>query len=412
MAKQYKNLINGNMIDNGEWLDVVNPATEEVIGQVPACGKTELDAAVTAARAAFQTWKKTSFDERREAIRAIGKAISDNSDELFRLLTAEQGKPHQQAQGEIMGAAYMVNAQADLDLEDELNIDNEKESIRTRRVPVGVVGGIVPWNFPVSMAVQKIVPAMLSGCTIILKPSPFTPLTTLRIAELIAEAVPAGVVNIITGEDSLGPLITSHEDIDKITFTGSTATGKKIMEGASADLKRITLELGGNDASIVMPDADPKKVAEQLFWASFTNAGQICIAAKRVYIHEDIYDELSQAIADYAKQVTVGDGSEQGTGVGPIQNKKQYERVLELIEDAKDKGYKFLTGGDTDPSGTGYFVPLTILDNPPEDARIVAEEQFGPVMPLMKFSSEEEVIARANNSDYGLAGAVWTADED
>ncbi len=412
MAKQYKNLINGKMIDNGEWLDVVNPATEEVIGQVPACGQAELDAAVSAARAAFKTWKKTSFDERRTAIRAIGKAISDNTDELFRLLTAEQGKPHQQAQGEIMGAAYMVNAQADLDLEDELNIDNEKESIRTRRVPVGVVGGIVPWNFPVSMAVQKIVPAMLSGCTIVLKPSPFTPLATLRIAELIADAAPPGVVNIITGEDSLGPLITAHPDIDKITFTGSTATGKKIMEGASADLKRITLELGGNDASIVMPDADPKKVAEQLFWASFTNAGQICIAAKRVYIHEDIYDELSAAIAEVAKNVTVGDGSEQGTGVGPIQNKKQYDRVVELIEDAKDKGYKFLTGGDVDPSGTGYFVPLTILDNPPEDARIVAEEQFGPVMPLMKFSTEEEVIARANDSDYGLAGAVWTADED
>ncbi|MEP5937940.1 MAG: aldehyde dehydrogenase family protein [Erythrobacter sp.] len=412
MATQYKNLINGEMIDTGEWLDVVNPANEEVVGQVPACGAAELDKAVAAARAAFKTWKKTPIEERREAIRAIGKAISDNSDELFRLLTSEQGKPHAQAQGEIGGAAYMVMTQAELDLDDEINEDNEKGSVRTRRVPVGVVGGIVPWNFPVSMAVQKIVPAMLSGCTIILKPSPFTPLTTLRIAELIRDAAPPGVVNIITGEDSLGPLITGHPDIDKITFTGSTATGKKIMEGASADLKRITLELGGNDASIVMPDADPKKVAEQLFWSSFTNAGQICIAAKRIYIHEDIYDELSQALADYAKNVVVGDGAEQGTGVGPIQNKKQYDRVLELIEDAKDNGYKFLVGGDADPSGTGYYVPITIMDNPPEDARIVAEEQFGPVMPLMKFSTEEEVIQRANNSEYGLAGAVWTGDTD
>ncbi len=411
MATQYKNLINGEMVDTGEWLDVVNPATEEVIGQVPACGQAELDKAVAAARAAFGSWKKTPIEERRAAMKAISKVISDNSEELYRLLTSEQGKPHQQAQGEIMGAAYMMATQSELSLDDVMTKDDEKESIRTRRVPVGVVGGIVPWNFPVSMAVQKIGPAILSGCTIILKPSPFTPLTTLRIAELIADVAPPGVINIITGEDSLGPLITSHPDIDKITFTGSTATGKKIMEGASADLKRITLELGGNDASIVMPDADPKKVAEQLFWSSFTNAGQICIAAKRVYIHEDIYDELSQAIADYAKNVVVGDGAEQGTGVGPIQNKKQYDRVLELIEDAKENGYKFLLGGDTDPSGSGYFVPLTILDNPPEDARIVAEEQFGPVMPLMKFSSEDEVIERANNSDYGLAGAVWSADE-
>jgi acyl-CoA reductase-like NAD-dependent aldehyde dehydrogenase len=412
MVTQYKNLINGEMVETGEWLDVVNPATEEVIGQVPACGADDLDSAVAAARAAFKTWKNTSHEERASACMAISAAIKENADELFRLLTAEQGKPHAQAQGEIFGAAGISKAQSTLKLEDVISEDSDQRLSRTRRVPVGVVGGIVPWNFPLMMAIQKIVPALMSGCTIVLKPSPFTPLTTLRVAELIADKVPAGTVNIITGEDALGPMITSHPDIDKITFTGSTATGKKIMEGASSDLKRITLELGGNDASIVLPDADPKKVAEQLFWSSFQNAGQVCIAAKRVYIHEDIYDELSAAIAEYAAQVKVGDGSEQGTGVGPIQNKKQYERVLELIEDAKDNGYKFLTGGDKDPSGTGYYVPITILDNPPEDARIVAEEQFGPVMPLMKFSTEDEVIERANNSEYGLAGAVWTADTD
>ncbi|QFT76674.1 aldehyde dehydrogenase family protein [Erythrobacter sp. THAF29] len=412
MVTQYKNLINGEMIDTGEWLDVVNPANEEVIGQVPACGADELDKAVAAARAAFKTWKNTSFEERQAACMAISGAIKENADELYRLLTSEQGKPHEQAKGEIYGAAGMSAAQATLKLEDEINEDSEQRLSRTRRVPVGVVGGIVPWNFPVMMAVQKIIPALMSGCTIVLKPSPFTPLTTLRLAELIADKVPPGTVNIITGEDSLGPMITAHPDIDKITFTGSTATGKKIMEGASADLKRITLELGGNDASIVLPDADPKKVAEQLFWSAFSNAGQICVAAKRIYIHEDIYDEIAEAIAEYAKTVKVGDGSEQGTGVGPIQNKKQYDRVIELIEDAKANGYQFLTGGEVDPSGTGYYVPISILDNPPEDARIVAEEQFGPVVPLMKFSSEEEVIERANNSEYGLAGAVWTGNPE
>ncbi|WP_298308228.1 aldehyde dehydrogenase family protein [uncultured Erythrobacter sp.] len=412
MVTQYKNLINGEMVETGGWMDVVNPANEEVIGQVPACGADDLDRAVAAARAAFKTWKNTSHEERQAACMAISGAIKENAEELFRLLTSEQGKPHAQAKGEIYGAAGISAAQSTLKLEDVISEDSDARLSRTRRVPVGVVGGIVPWNFPLMMAIQKIVPALMSGCTIVLKPSPFTPLTTLRVAELIADKVPAGTVNIITGEDALGPMITSHPDIDKITFTGSTATGKKIMEGASSDLKRITLELGGNDASIVLPDADPKKVAEQLFWSSFQNAGQVCIAAKRVYIHEDIYDDLSAAIAEYAANVKVGDGSEQGTGVGPIQNKKQYERVLELIEDAKDNGYKFLTGGDKDPSGTGYYVPITILDNPPEDARIVAEEQFGPVMPLMKFSTEDEVIERANNSEYGLAGAVWTADTD
>ncbi|MXO75721.1 aldehyde dehydrogenase family protein [Altererythrobacter aerius] len=405
-------LIDGELVTTGETMDVVNPANEQVIARVPACGEAELDRAVAAARRAFQTWRKTPVEERRQVIQGIAAAIKDNADELFRLLTSEQGKPHSQAQMEIFGAAGMAAAQSTLNLEEEVNEDSDQRLSRTRRVPVGVVGGIVPWNFPVMMAIQKIVPALLSGCTIVLKPSPFTPLTTLRIAELIKDVVPAGTVNIITGEDSLGPLITAHPDIDKITFTGSTATGKKIMEGASKDLKRITLELGGNDASIVLPDADVAKVAEQLFWSSFSNAGQICVAAKRIYIHEDIYDELSQAIADYAKNVTVGDGAQQGTGVGPIQNKKQFDRVCELIQDAKDNGYKFLVGGDVDPSGSGYYVPITILDNPPEDARIVAEEQFGPVMPLMKFSTTEEAIARANASEYGLAGAVWTGDTD
>ena len=412
MTKAYANLIDGEMVTTSDTIEVLNPANEQVIGAVPSCGKEELDRAVAAARRAFKTWKKTSAEERQKVVQGIAAAIKDNADELFRLLTSEQGKPHAQAQQEIYGAAGLAAAQSTLTLDDVINQDDEQRLSRTRRVPVGVVGGIVPWNFPVMMAIQKIVPALVAGCTIVLKPSPFTPLTTLRIAELIKDVVPAGTVNIITGPDELGPLITEHPDIDKITFTGSTATGKKIMEGASRDLKRITLELGGNDASIVLPDADVEKVAEQLFWSSFSNAGQVCIAAKRIYIHEDIYDDLSKAIADYAKTVVVGDGSQQGTGVGPIQNKKQFERVCELIQDAKDNGYKFLTGGDNDPSGTGYYVPITILDNPPEDARIVAEEQFGPVMPLMKFATVDEAIERANNSDYGLAGAVWTKDTE
>ena len=412
MTATYANLIGGEMVTTDATLDVVNPATEQVIAQVPACGKDELDRAVDAARVAFESWRKTTPEERQKVVLGIAAAIKDNADELFRLLTSEQGKPHAQAQQEIYGAAGLAKAQAGLTLDDVINQDDDTRLSRTRRVPVGVVGGIVPWNFPIMMAIQKIVPALVAGCTIVLKPSPFTPLTTLRIAELIKDVVPAGTVNIITGEDSLGPLITEHPGIDKITFTGSTATGKKIMEGAARDLKRITLELGGNDASIVLPDADVEKVAEQLFWSSFSNAGQVCIAAKRIYIHEDIYDDLSKAIAEYAKGVTVGDGSQQGTGVGPIQNRKQFERVCDLIQDAKDNGYSFLTGGDTDPSGTGYYVPITILDNPPEDARIVAEEQFGPVMPLMKFSSVDEAIARANASEYGLAGAIWSKDTD
>ncbi|MEC8772910.1 MAG: aldehyde dehydrogenase family protein, partial [Pseudomonadota bacterium] len=218
----YKNLIDGEMVDNGEWLEVLNPANEQVVGRVPAAGKDELDRAVAAARRAFKTWKKTSHEERQQVIQGIAAAIKENADELFRLLTTEQGKPHAQAQQEIYGAAGLAAAQSTLTLDDVVNQDDDTRLSRTRRVPVGVVGGIVPWNFPIMMAIQKIVPALVAGCTIVLKPSPFTPLTTLRIAELIKDVVPAGTVNIITGEDTLGPLITGHPDIDKITFTGST----------------------------------------------------------------------------------------------------------------------------------------------------------------------------------------------
>ena len=282
MTTQYKNLVNGELVGGDKWIDVVNPATEQVIGQVPDCGQAELDKAVAAARAAFPKWKKTSVEERRACFAKMADAIKANSDELMRLLTSEQGKPHMQASSEIAGCVGMTRALPTLNLEEKISEDSDKRLSRTRRVPVGVVGGIVPWNFPVLMAVQKIVPALLSGCTMVLKPSPFTPIATLRMAELIAGVFPPGVLNIITGGDALGPMLTSHPDIDKITFTGSTATGKRVMESASKDLKRITLELGGNDAAIVLPDADVAKVAEKLFWASFYNAGQVCIAAKRI----------------------------------------------------------------------------------------------------------------------------------
>ena len=232
MTTEYKNLIDGELIVTEEWMSVINPADEAVIGKVPSCGEGELNSAVEAARRAFKTWSKSSIDERRACLFAIADAIEAHHDQLFRLLTREQGKPHAQAEMEIGGAPANIRAQASLEFEDIINEDSEDRLSRTRRVPVGVVGGIVPWNFPVLMAVQKIAPALLSGCTMVLKPSPFTPLTTLLIAELIADKVPAGVLNIITGEDSLGPLITAHGDIDKVTFTGSTATGKKIMEAA------------------------------------------------------------------------------------------------------------------------------------------------------------------------------------
>lgn len=311
-----------------------------------------------------------------------------------------------------MGAAYWLSSMADMAIPVEVNEDTAERRSETRHVPIGVVAGISPWNFPVLLSFWKIAPALRAGNTMILKPSPFTPLTMLRIGELLRDVIPAGVLNIISGGDALGPMVTAHPGIDKVSFTGSTATGKRVMASAAVDLKRVTLELGGNDAAIILPDVDVDAVAKDLFWAAFRNSAQICIATKRMYVHEAIYDRLSRAIADYAESVKMGDGSEQGTQLGPVQNKQQYARVIDIIDDCKSSGYRFLTGGDVPTDKPGYFIPVTIIDNPPENSRVVQEEAFGPILPLLRFNDIDDVIAKANASEYGLAGSVWSADTD
>lgn len=403
--------IGGQPVRGSATMNVVNPATEETLAIAPDCTRAELDAAVAAAQAAFPGWSAVPYGERQQALRSVGQRLAEHSDELMRLLTAEQGKPHADAQAEILGAAYWCEAVAGLELPIVVNEQGEERRSETRRVPLGVVGGIVPWNYPVLLGIWKIAPALLAGNTMVVKPSPFTPLTMLRIGQLVADLLPPGVLNIVSGGDRLGPWLTEHPGIAKVSFTGSTATGKRVMASAAATLKRVTLELGGNDPAIVMPDVDVDSVAEDLFWAAFRNSGQICIAAKRLYVHEDIYDRLKQALVTYAQRVTVGDGAAAGVELGPIQNRLQFERVRDLIADSRAAGHVFAIGGEI-PDGTGYFVPVTIVDNPPEDSRVVREEAFGPVLPLLKFSQLEDVLQRANDTIYGLAASVWSADVD
>jgi aldehyde dehydrogenase (NAD+) len=407
----YAMTIGSDRVSGGPTFDVINPATETVIASVPDATREQLDTAVAAARAALPGWASTPMAERRAALDRLGSAILANLDDFKRLLTREQGKPHADAEMEIGGAAMWLKGAATLDLPVTINEDSYDRYSETRRVPIGVVAAIAPWNFPLLLAMFKVGPALLAGNTMVLKPSPFTPLTTLKFGELAAEILPPGVLNIITGGDQLGPWMTEHLGIDKVSFTGSTVTGRRVMQSASATLKRVTLELGGNDPAIVMPDVDVEKVAEELFWAAFRNNGQICIATKRMYVHKDVYEPLKAAVVAYAKTVKVGDGAEQGTQIGPLNNKLQYDRVLDLIQDARAKGYDFLIGGEK-TDAPGYFIPVTIIDNPPEDSRIVQEEQFGPVLPLLKFDDIDEVVARANATDYGLGGSVWSSDED
>ena len=409
MSEQFTMTIGGKAIEGAEQFDVVNPATEQVIAKAPDCTQKELNSAIAAARSAFPAWKALSIGDRRNALLAFAGKIGEHGEELARLLTKEQGKPVQDAMSDVLGGAFWLSEVSKLDLPEHVSEDSAERRAVTRYEPIGVVAGLVPWNFPILLAMFKVAPALLAGNTMVLKPAPTTPLTTLRIGELARGILPDGVLNVVSGSDRLGPWLTSHEGVDKVSFTGSTQTGRRVMASVAPSLKRLTLELGGNDAAIVMPDIDVKAIAENLFWAAFRNAGQICIATKRMYIHEDVYEPLKEAIASYAMSVKVGDGADQGSQIGPIQNKAQYKRVLDLIQDAKDQGYDFLVGGEAS-SAPGYFVPVTILDNPPEDARIVQEEQFGPVLPLMKFSNVDDVIDRANASEYGLGASVWTKD--
>jgi len=306
-----------------------------------------------------------------------------------------------------MGAAYWFTRCASMSAPDDVLEDGPERKVVVRHTPLGVVGAIVPWNYPVMLVSWKAGPALITGNTMVVKPSPFTPLATLRLGELLRPVVPPGVLNFISGGDNLGPWITSHPGFNKISFTGSSATGRKVMASAADTLKRVTLELGGNDAAIVLPDVDVAWVTKELFWAAFTNTGQVCVATKRCYVHESIYDQLKASLVEFAKTVKVGNGVDADVKLGPINNKLQYDRVCSLFEDSKAKGYNFAVGGEI-PKGKGYFLPVTIIDNPPENSRIVEEEQFGPILPLLKFSDVNEVIKRVNASPYGLGGSIWT----
>ena len=402
----YKLLINGQMVDGDSTMDVINPATEEVAAKAPRASKSQLDQAVAAAKAAFPAWSKTPIEERRKVMLKLAETLEANNQVLGRILTQEQGKPVGDAAGECFGAAGLLRYYATLDLPVHVIEDSDAKKIEARRKPLGVIGAIVPWNFPLILMGTKIAPALLAGNTLVIKPAPTTPLATLKFGEMIKDMVPPGVVNIITDQNDLGGEMTNHPDIRKISFTGSTATGKKVMASAASTLKRITLELGGNDAGIVLDDVDPKKVAPKIFQGAFMNSGQVCVALKRLYVHESIYDEMCEELIALAKSAVVGDGLQQGTTLGPLQNKMQFERVKELLEDAKKHGSA--VSGDNVPA-KGYFIPPTIVRDIKDGTRLVDEEQFGPLLPVIKYSDADDVIGRSNSSPSGLGGSVWSS---
>jgi acyl-CoA reductase-like NAD-dependent aldehyde dehydrogenase len=296
-----------------------------------------------------------------------------------------------------------------LSLPPEVLQDGPEGRVELHRKPIGVVGSITPWNWPVMIACWHIIPAIRAGNTVVIKPSPLTPLSTIRLVELMNEKLPPGVVNVVTGENEIGALMSAHPGIAKVTFTGSTATGRKIMQSAATTLKRLTLELGGNDAGVILPDADPKAIAEGLFWGAFINGGQTCAALKRLYVHDSIYDEVCRELTAYATKVVVGDGLSEGSTLGPVQNRRQFDIVSAFVEEARQRGGRVLIGGDP-KGGPGYFYPITLVADIDHGCRLVDEEQFGPALPIIRYHDVEEAIAKANASSMGLGGSVWGSD--
>ncbi len=406
----YKLLIGGKLVDGAQTMPVINPATEEAFATCPRASKAQLDEAVAAAKAAFPAWSAKPIAERKKVLLAIADVIEKNAGELARLLTQEQGKPIGDATGEIYGAAAFFKYFTMLDLPVKVIDDSASQRVEAHRKPLGVIGAITPWNFPMILLAFKLPPALLAGNTIVIKPAPTTPLTTLKLGQLIQGLVPPGVVNIIADANDLGGAMTAHPDIRKISFTGSTATGKKVMASAAEALKRVTLELGGNDAGIVLDDVNPKEAAPKLFQSAFQNNGQVCIAMKRLYVHESIYDEMCGELAKLADAAIIGDGLMQGTQIGPLQNRMQYEKVKEFIEDGKKNG-RVIAGGTVEDR-PGYFIRPTIVRDITDGTRLVDEEQFGPVLPVIKFKDAEDAVARANASPWGLGGSVWAKDTD
>jgi acyl-CoA reductase-like NAD-dependent aldehyde dehydrogenase len=407
----FAHLIDGERVTSAEWLEVINPATGEPFARCPSAGRSELDRAVAAARRAALEWRERSFEERREHIGRMAQVLTAHQEELAELLTLEQGKPIDQSRAEVTRAATQAQGMARIAIEPEVLLDDATRRIELRYYPLGVVGIITPWNAPINLAAGPLTSALYTGNAAIIKPSPYTPLTTLRLGELLAPVLPRGVLNVLAGGDALGQWMTAHPGIDKISFTGSVQSGKQVMASAAGTLKRVTLELGGNDAAIVLDDVDPKAIAPKLFFACFVNSGQVCMAVKRIYAHERIYSALCDALAEEALKAKVGNGLEPGVQLGPIQNKPQYERVIGLLEDTRRRGARILAGGEV-PAGRGYFIPPTLVADIDEDSRLVREEQFGPIVPILKYRDVDDAVRRANDTRYGLSGSVWGRDTE
>ncbi|ALQ29895.1 MULTISPECIES: aldehyde dehydrogenase family protein [Micrococcaceae] len=392
--------------------EVLDPATGELVGRVAEKSVSDLDSAVAAARAAQPAWDALGHDERKRLLNAAADNIEANAEALAELLSREQGKPLNgpNARFEVGGAAAWLRAATAYDVDPEVVVDDGETYAAKHYRALGVVGAIGPWNWPMMISIWQLAPSLRMGNTVVMKPSEYTPLSVIALGHILNEVLPADVLHVVAGGREVGEKLSAHPDIDKIMFTGSTRTGKAIIRSSADTVKRLTLELGGNDAGVVMEDADPQAIAQDLFWGAFINTGQTCAALKRLYVPESIYDQVCSALTEVAKAMPMGVGLDENNVLGPLQNKAQYDIVADLVKDAVDSGATVLLGANPDDSAAGYFYPTTLISDIDPGNRLVTEEQFGPALPIIKVKDSAEAIKHANALEVGLGASVWGSD--
>lgn len=393
---------------------IVNPATLEVITEVAYGGREETEEAIAAAAKAFPEWSTMTGRERSQVLYKAAHTLKDDAERIGRVLTTEQGKPLSEAIGEVKSAADFLlwyAEEASRAYGEWLPSSHHNKRMVVIPQPVGVVGAITPWNFPVSMITRKVGPALAAGCTVVLKPSPETPLSAVEVIKVFEQAgIPAGVINLVTGDQqAIGKTLLTNKNVRMITFTGSTTVGKYLMRESAEHVKKLSLELGGHAPFITFSDADIDKATSMALASKFRNNGQTCICTNRLYVHESIYDEFTTMLTKKVKALAIGSGLDQDVDLGPLINEQAVKKVKSHVEDAVDKGAQIISGGkEWTGDYPGHFYEPTILTNVNEQMKIMSEETFGPVMPIQSFSDEKEIIEKANDTDYGLAAFIFT----
>jgi len=408
----YATLLSRVSAPEGSGRDMLDPATGDLIGRAPEQTEAELDAAIAAAKKAQPAWEALGHERRSELLNQIADRLEAESEPLAELLSREQGKPLNgpNARFELGACAGWLRATAATPLETEVVVDDGEVRAELTYRAIGVVGAIGPWNWPLMIGIWQIAPALRMGNTVVVKPSEFTPLSVLAMVSVMNELLPEGVLTAVSGGREVGARLAAHPDIDKVMFTGSTATGRKIIEASAGNLARLTLELGGNDAGIVLPGTDPAAIAGDLFWGAFINTGQTCAALKRLYVHDSVYEEVIEALKGVAATMPMGNGLDENNVLGPVQNKKQFDIVSGLVEDAKKRGGRVVTGGSPATELGELFYPITLVADLHDGDPLVDEEQFGPALPIIKYSDVEDAIASANGLEAGLGASVWSSD--